>query len=178
MIHLKTAHGQKFYEKKVKLFNYAKKHGNVEKYKTYLIGEKHLAEIREVTRLLARELKVVGLMNIQFAIADGRLLVLEVNPRASRTVPFVAKVIGEPIAKIASRVMSGESLKSFGLKKEELQALDDYFGDEKDKFKREMDEKIAQIEKLKYELVKREEIFEMEQRHFDEQKKLLEEKLS
>lgn len=63
-----------------------------------------------------------------------------------------------------------------GLKKEELQALDDYFGDEKDKFRREMDEKVAHIEKLKYELVKREEIFEMEQRHFNEQKKLLEEK--
>ena len=65
-------------------------------------------------------LKVGGLMNVQYAIKDDVIYVLEVNPRASRTVPFVAKVIGEPIAKIASRVMAGESLASFGLKPKAL----------------------------------------------------------
>jgi carbamoyl-phosphate synthase large subunit len=59
-------------------------------------------------------------MNVQYAIKDGAIYVLEVNPRASRTVPFVAKVIGEPIAKIAARVMAGESLASFGLTPKEL----------------------------------------------------------
>jgi carbamoyl-phosphate synthase large subunit len=59
-------------------------------------------------------------MNVQYAIKDGDIYVLEVNPRASRTVPFVAKVIGEPIAKIASRIMAGESLASFGLAHAEL----------------------------------------------------------
>ena len=54
-------------------------------------------------------------MNVQYAIKDGTIYVLEVNPRASRTVPFVAKVIGEPIAKIAARIMAGETLASFGL---------------------------------------------------------------
>jgi carbamoyl-phosphate synthase large subunit len=59
---------------------------------------------------------VVGLMNVQFAVKDGTIYVLEVNPRASRTVPFVAKTIGVPIAKLAARVMAGEKLKSFKLK--------------------------------------------------------------
>src|SRR3712207_1753672 len=59
-------------------------------------------------------------MNVQYAIKDGTIYVLEVNPRASRTVPFVAKVIGEPIAKIAARVMAGESLSGFGLTPKEL----------------------------------------------------------
>ena len=59
-------------------------------------------------------------MNVQYAIKDGVIYVLEVNPRASRTVPFVAKVIGEPIAKIAARIMAGESLASFGLSAKEL----------------------------------------------------------
>ena len=68
------------------------------------------------TRKMALALNVIGLMNVQFAIKDGEIYVLEVNPRASRTVPFVAKVIGYPIAKIASRLMAGESLESFGLK--------------------------------------------------------------
>ena len=57
---------------------------------------------------MALALNVVGLMNVQFAIKDGEVYVLEVNPRASRTVPFVAKVIGMPVAKIAARVMAGE----------------------------------------------------------------------
>ena len=68
------------------------------------------------TAKLALALDVGGLMNVQYALKDGLIYVLEVNPRASRTVPFVAKVIGQPIAKIASRIMAGETLASFGLK--------------------------------------------------------------
>jgi carbamoyl-phosphate synthase large subunit len=69
------------------------------------------AELREQTRKLARALNVVGLMNIQFAIQAGVIYVLEVNPRASRTVPFVSKATGLPLAKIAARVMTGHKLK-------------------------------------------------------------------
>jgi len=68
------------------------------------------------TRALALALNVGGLMNVQYAIKDGDIYVLEVNPRASRTVPFVAKVIGLPVAKIAARIMAGESLASLNLK--------------------------------------------------------------
>ena len=75
-----------------------------------------LAALEAQTRRLALALDVVGLMNVQYAIKDGDIYVLEVNPRASRTVPFVAKVIGQPIAKIAARIMAGESLASFALK--------------------------------------------------------------
>ena len=71
--------------------------------------------IEAQTEALARALGVVGLMNVQFAIKDGDIYILEVNPRASRTVPFVAKATGVPIAKIAARVMAGEPLASFGL---------------------------------------------------------------
>ena len=74
-----------------------------------------IAELEEQTRKLALALDVGGLMNVQYALKDGVVYVLEVNPRASRTVPFVAKVIGKPIAKIASRVMAGEPLSSFDL---------------------------------------------------------------
>jgi carbamoyl-phosphate synthase large subunit len=70
-----------------------------------------IAEIRRQTELLAVNLQVRGLMNIQFAVKDGEVYLIEVNPRASRTVPFVAKAIGAPIAKIAARVMAGEKLK-------------------------------------------------------------------
>jgi carbamoyl-phosphate synthase large subunit len=70
-----------------------------------------IAEIERQTRLLAMSLGVVGLMNIQFAVKQGIVYLIEVNPRASRTVPFVAKAIGAPIAKIAARVMAGEKLK-------------------------------------------------------------------
>ena len=69
-----------------------------------------IAEIERQTVALARALDVVGLMNVQFAVKDGDVYVLEVNPRASRTVPFVAKATGVPIAKIAARVMAGEKL--------------------------------------------------------------------
>ncbi len=75
-----------------------------------------IARLEDETRKLALALDVGGLMNVQYALKDGEIYVLEVNPRASRTVPFVAKVIGEPIAKIASRVMAGEPLASFDLK--------------------------------------------------------------
>ncbi|MBO0757365.1 MAG: carbamoyl phosphate synthase large subunit, partial [Bradyrhizobiaceae bacterium] len=74
-----------------------------------------MTELRRQTRALALALKVGGLMNVQYAIKNGDIYVLEVNPRASRTVPFVAKVIGVPIAKIAARIMAGEPLKSFEL---------------------------------------------------------------
>ena len=82
----------------------------------YSLDEATIAELERQTRELALALNVGGLMNVQYAIKDGDIYVLEVNPRASRTVPFVAKVIGLPVAKIASRIMAGESLKSFNLK--------------------------------------------------------------
>ncbi|WP_349357760.1 carbamoyl-phosphate synthase large subunit [Stappia sp.] len=74
-----------------------------------------IAELERQTRALAKGLAVGGLMNVQFAIKNGEIFVLEVNPRASRTVPFVAKTIGQPIAKIAARVMAGEPLADFAL---------------------------------------------------------------
>ena len=76
-----------------------------------------IAELERQTRELALGLDVVGLMNVQYAIKDGDIYVLEVNPRASRTVPFVAKVIGMPVAKIAARLMAGEKLADFNLQK-------------------------------------------------------------
>jgi carbamoyl-phosphate synthase large subunit len=79
------------------------------------ISEKMLNEIRSATRALAIELEVKGLINIQFAIKNESLYVLEVNPRASRTVPFVSKAIGIPIVKLATKIMLGETLDSFGL---------------------------------------------------------------
>ncbi len=80
------------------------------------VAVEHLETIQHYTRLLAKALSVKGLMNIQFAVKDNRVYVLEVNPRASRTVPFVAKATGVPIAKIASLVMADEKkLKDFSL---------------------------------------------------------------
>jgi carbamoyl-phosphate synthase large subunit len=76
----------------------------------YSLSDEIVAEIERQTDLLARALEVRGLMNIQFAVKDGKVYLIEVNPRASRTVPFVAKAIGQPIAKIAARVMAGEKL--------------------------------------------------------------------
>jgi carbamoyl-phosphate synthase large subunit len=75
-----------------------------------------LAELERQTRALALALEVGGLMNVQYAIKNGDIYVLEVNPRASRTVPFVAKVIGVPVASIAARIMAGETLAELGLK--------------------------------------------------------------
>ncbi|MDG2303889.1 MAG: carbamoyl-phosphate synthase large subunit [Candidatus Binatia bacterium] len=77
-----------------------------------------LAEIRRQTVALARELEVIGLMNIQFAVQADTVYVLEVNPRASRTVPFVSKAIGRPLAKVAARVMGGKSLAEQGVTEE------------------------------------------------------------
>jgi carbamoyl-phosphate synthase large subunit len=79
------------------------------------IAEEHLETMRHYTRRLASALSVKGLMNIQFAIKDDRVYVLEVNPRASRTVPFVSKATGVPLARIAAVVMAGKPLKEFGL---------------------------------------------------------------
>ncbi len=79
-----------------------------------------VGEIERQTEALARALNVVGLMNVQFAVKDGDIYILEVNPRASRTVPFVAKAIGLQIAKIAARVMAGETLAGFNLKHRQL----------------------------------------------------------
>jgi carbamoyl-phosphate synthase large subunit len=76
----------------------------------YSLPDTIIAEIERQTDVLARALNVIGLMNIQFAVKHGQVYLIEVNPRASRTVPFVAKAIGTPIAKIASRVMAGEKL--------------------------------------------------------------------
>ncbi len=76
----------------------------------YSLASDTIAEIERQTEALARALSVVGLMNAQVAIKDGEIYILEVNPRASRTVPFVAKATGRPIAKIAARVMAGEKL--------------------------------------------------------------------
>jgi carbamoyl-phosphate synthase large subunit len=81
----------------------------------YSLDGKMIAELERQTRVLALALNVGGLMNVQYAIKDGDIYILEVNPRASRTVPFVAKVIGLPVAKIAARVMAGETLASFKL---------------------------------------------------------------
>jgi carbamoyl-phosphate synthase large subunit len=76
----------------------------------YSLDASLVAELEKQTAALARALNVGGLMNVQYAIKDGTIFVLEVNPRASRTVPFVAKTVGRPIAKIAARIMAGESL--------------------------------------------------------------------
>jgi carbamoyl-phosphate synthase large subunit len=74
------------------------------------LGEEMLDEIRATTRRIALELGVIGLINIQYAVAGGELYVIEANPRASRTVPFVSKAIGVPLAKVAARLMLGEKL--------------------------------------------------------------------
>jgi carbamoyl-phosphate synthase large subunit len=74
--------------------------------------------IREYTHALARELRVVGLMNLQFAVKDEEVYVLEVNPRASRTVPFVSKAIGVPLAKLAAKLMAGRTLAELGFTRE------------------------------------------------------------
>ncbi len=77
-----------------------------------------IAEIKEASKAMARELKVIGLMNVQFAVKDNELYILEVNPRASRTVPFVSKATGVPLAKLATKVMMGMKLADLGLTKE------------------------------------------------------------
>ncbi len=81
----------------------------------YSLPDEAVEELKRQTAMLAKGLKVVGLMNVQFAVKDGDIFILEVNPRASRTVPFVAKATGVAIAKMATRVMVGETLKDLGL---------------------------------------------------------------
>ncbi len=84
----------------------------------HTLGSEVLEEIRSATRSMALELGVIGLMNVQYAVKDERLYVIEVNPRASRTVPFVSKAIGVPLAKLAAKVMCGETLESLGFTEE------------------------------------------------------------
>jgi carbamoyl-phosphate synthase large subunit len=81
----------------------------------YSIGQDIVAEIRRQTVLMALELNVVGLMNVQYAVKGSTVYILEVNPRASRTSPFVSKATGRPLAKIAARVMAGKTLKELGI---------------------------------------------------------------
>ncbi len=81
----------------------------------YSLSDDLIAEIKRQSVALAKGLNVVGLMNVQFAIKDGEVYLIEVNPRASRTVPFVAKAVNSPIASIAARVMAGEKLTAFDL---------------------------------------------------------------
>ncbi|MCL4812115.1 MAG: carbamoyl-phosphate synthase large subunit [Vicinamibacteraceae bacterium] len=80
----------------------------------YLVAERHLETIRDYTRRIARALNVVGLMNAQFAIKDDVVYVIEVNPRASRTVPYLSKATGVPLAKVAARLMLGQTLPELG----------------------------------------------------------------
>lgn len=86
----------------------------------YSLSDKILSELEDLTAKLAKALNVIGLMNVQFAIKDENIYILEVNPRASRTVPFVAKVIGRPIAAIASELMAGAKLDKFNLVSKKL----------------------------------------------------------
>ncbi len=81
----------------------------------YSLSDEMVEQIKVATRQLAKELRVVGLLNIQFAVKDHELFVLEVNPRASRTVPFVSKATGVPLAQLATRVMLGDSLATLGV---------------------------------------------------------------
>ncbi len=85
---------------------------------SFTLSKKVLAEITSATKAMARELKVCGLMNVQFAVKGDDVYVLEVNPRASRTVPFVSKAIGVPLAKLAAKVMAGKTLTELGFTEE------------------------------------------------------------
>ncbi len=84
----------------------------------HTLTQEVIATIREHTHAMARELRVVGLMNVQYAVKGGVVYVLEVNPRASRTVPFVSKAIGRPLAKLAAQVMAGKTLRQLGFTEE------------------------------------------------------------
>jgi carbamoyl-phosphate synthase large subunit len=83
----------------------------------YTLSEGLMGEIAEASKRVAAALKVVGLMNIQYAVKGHRIYILEANPRASRTVPFVSKAIGQPLAKLAAKVMLGDTLQKLGLEK-------------------------------------------------------------
>ncbi|MFQ5465885.1 MAG: carbamoyl-phosphate synthase large subunit, partial [Thermodesulfobacteriota bacterium] len=84
----------------------------------YSLDPELLSDIKRQTVLMARELDVIGLMNVQYAVKDGEIYVLEVNPRASRTIPFVSKAIGRPLAKLATKIMVGRTLEELGLTEE------------------------------------------------------------
>src|SRR5208282_4980842 len=84
----------------------------------HTLSQKVIGIIRDYTHAMARELKVIGLMNVQYAVKGETVYVLEVNPRASRTVPFVSKAIGRPLAKLAAKVMAGKTLKELGFTEE------------------------------------------------------------
>jgi len=84
----------------------------------HTLSKKVISIIRDYTHAMARELKVIGLMNVQYAVKGDTVYVLEVNPRASRTVPFVSKAIGFPLAKLAAKVMAGKTLKELNFTKE------------------------------------------------------------
>jgi carbamoyl-phosphate synthase large subunit len=84
----------------------------------HTLSKSVIETIREYTHAMARELKVIGLMNAQYAVKGEKVFVLEVNPRASRTVPFVSKAIGVPLAKLAAKVMAGKTLKELGFTEE------------------------------------------------------------
>ncbi len=84
----------------------------------HTLSQALIEEIKQATRAMAEELGVIGLMNVQYAVKDETLYILEVNPRASRTVPFVSKATGVPLAKLATRIMMGHSLKSLGITSE------------------------------------------------------------
>ncbi|MBU3954287.1 MAG: carbamoyl-phosphate synthase large subunit, partial [Proteobacteria bacterium] len=84
----------------------------------YSISQVHIDEMADATRAIAKELNVMGLMNIQFGIMNDKVYIIEVNPRASRTIPFVSKAIGVPLAKLATKVMLGKSLAELGFTKE------------------------------------------------------------
>jgi carbamoyl-phosphate synthase large subunit len=84
----------------------------------HTLSSKVIATIREYTHAMARELRVIGLMNVQYAVKGDVVYVLEVNPRASRTVPFVSKAIGRPLAKLAAQVMAGKTLPQVGFTEE------------------------------------------------------------
>jgi carbamoyl-phosphate synthase large subunit len=82
------------------------------------LGSELVDEIREIARRLALRIGAVGLMNVQFAVHEGRIYVIEANPRASRTVPFIAKAVGVPLAGLAARVMAGATLEELGFTEE------------------------------------------------------------
>src|SRR3989339_112580 len=84
----------------------------------HTLAQETINKVRDYTYRLAKELNVIGLMNVQYALKNGTVYILEVNPRASRTVPFVSKAIGVPLAKLAAKVMAGEKLKDLGFTKE------------------------------------------------------------
>ena len=86
----------------------------------FSLNEKLLEELGEQVKFLAKDLNVIGLMNVQFAIKDNKIFILEVNPRASRTVPFIAKVLDKPIAKIATKIMLGKKIKEMNLKEKKI----------------------------------------------------------